>query len=56
MVVAWLIETTGSDLSPAWYLAGAYLLATIAGLILPESAPGRLGKIRPATGTSEAPA
>jgi MFS family permease len=56
MVVAWLIQTTGSDLAPAWYLAAAYLLATIAGLMLPESAPARLGKETPAIGPSEVPA
>jgi hypothetical protein len=47
---------TGSDLAPAWYLAAAYLLATIAGLMLPESAPARLGKATPAVAPSEVPA
>jgi MFS family permease len=53
MVVAWLIETTGSDLSPAWYLAAAYLIATVAGLVLPESAPGRLTRASSAIAPGE---
>jgi MFS family permease len=54
MVVAWLIQTTGSDLAPAWYLAGAYLVATVAALMLPESAPALL--VRPTAAPSEVPA
>ena len=56
MVVAWLIKTTGSDLAPAWYLAAAYLLATGAALVLPESAPARLARASAAAAPNEVPA
>jgi MFS family permease len=46
LVVTWLIHVTGSELAPAWYLVGAYLAGSVAGLMLAETAPAR---VRPET-------
>jgi MFS family permease len=48
LVVTWLIHTTGSPLAPAYYLTGATLIGLIALLLMKESAPARLGSMRPA--------
>ncbi len=46
-IVTWLIDTTGSPIMPAWYVAGALVLG-LAGMIgMPESAPSRTGRISP---------
>ena len=41
-IVAWLIETTGNPLAPAWYMGGAVLVGLGAMLLMPETAPGRV--------------
>jgi len=41
LVVTWLIHVTGSELAPAWYLVAAYVLGSVAGMLLPETAPAR---------------
>jgi MHS family proline/betaine transporter-like MFS transporter len=38
LVATWLISTTGSNLSPAFYLIAIALLALAGGLALPETA------------------
>ncbi len=42
-VVAWLIETTGSPLAPAWYMTGGVVVGLVAILQLRETAPIRTG-------------
>jgi MFS family permease len=42
LVVTWLIHVTGSELAPAWYLVGAYVAGSVAGLMLAETAPARV--------------
>ncbi|NNG61085.1 MFS transporter, partial [Pseudomonas fragi] len=37
LVATWLISTTGSNLSPAFYLIAVALLALLGGLALPET-------------------
>lgn len=37
LVITWLIERTGSPLAPAWYVAAASLISTLAMLAIPES-------------------
>ena len=37
LVATWLITTTGSNLSPAFYLIAVALLALVGGLALPET-------------------
>ena len=37
LVATWLISTTGSNLSPAFYLIAVALLALAGGLALPET-------------------
>lgn len=37
LVATWLISTTGSNLSPAFYLIGVSVLALVGGLALPET-------------------
>ena len=37
MMATWLISTTGSNLSPAFYLIAVALLALAGGLALPET-------------------
>jgi MFS family permease len=46
LVVTWLIHVTGGVLSPAWYLLGATAIGQIAFMMLPESAPARLARLR----------
>ena len=43
LVITWLIHVTGNPIAPAWYLTGAAMIALIALMLLPESAPVRLG-------------
>jgi MFS family permease len=43
LIVTWLIHVTGNPLAPAWYLAGATALGQVALMLIPESAPIRLG-------------
>jgi MFS family permease len=49
-VVTWLIHVTGSALAPAWYLLGATAVAQVAMMMIPESAPAKLARLR--TGAS----
>ncbi|QGN53300.1 hypothetical protein [Novosphingobium sp. Gsoil 351] len=41
LVLEWLIHVTGDPLSICWYLTAVALIAAIAGMFLPESAPVR---------------
>lgn len=55
LVATWLISTTGSNLSPAFYLVAVSVLALVGGLALPETSKISLhdvpsGKKRPAVG------
>jgi MFS family permease len=49
-VVAGLIHLSGSAMAPAWYLTGATVVAQIALMLIPESAPGRQRQTLPAGG------
>jgi MFS family permease len=44
-VIQWLIDATGSPLSPGWYNAAALIVGGIAMLLLPESAPIRVSRL-----------
>jgi MHS family citrate/tricarballylate:H+ symporter-like MFS transporter len=44
-VIQWLIDATGSPLSPGWYNAAALIAGGIAMLLLPESAPIRVSRL-----------
>lgn len=55
LVATWLISTTGSNLSPAFYLVAVSVLALVGGLALPETSKISLhdvpsGKKRPTVG------
>jgi MHS family proline/betaine transporter-like MFS transporter len=55
LVATWLISTTGSNLSPAFYLVAVSVLALVGGLALPETSKISLhdvpsGKKRPTAG------
>jgi len=39
LVITWLLEGTGNPLSPAWYLIGSAVIAQVAIVLMPESAP-----------------
>jgi MFS transporter, MHS family, citrate/tricarballylate:H+ symporter len=45
-VVTWLIHVTGSALAPAWYLVAATAVAQVALMLIPESAPAKIGRMR----------
>lgn len=45
-VVTWLIHVTGSALAPAWYLLAATAVAQIAMMMIPESAPAKIARMR----------
>lgn len=49
-VVHWLIHVTGSALAPAWYLIGATAVAQVAMMMIPESAPAKVARMRSQTG------
>jgi MFS family permease len=46
LVVTWLIHATGSAIAPAWYLLGATAVAQVAMMLIPESAPVRVARMR----------
>lgn len=46
LVVTWLIHVTGSAMAPAWYLLAATAVAQVAYMLVPESAPGRIARLR----------
>lgn len=52
LVATWLISTTGSNLSPAFYLVAVSLLALIGGLALPETSRISLHEV-PTTGKEQ---
>ena len=39
LVIAWLIQATGQEIAPAWYLAGATAVGLVAAAMMPETAP-----------------
>jgi MFS family permease len=43
-VVTWLIRVTGNPIAPAYYWTGAMLVGLAVMLLLPESAPRKVGK------------
>lgn len=45
-VVTWLIHVTGSALAPAWYLLAATAVGQVALMLIPESAPARIARMR----------
>jgi len=45
LVITWLIHVTGSAMAPAWYLTGATAIGQIGVLLMPESAPARIGSV-----------
>jgi len=45
-VVTWLIHVTGSALAPAWYLLAATAVAQVAMMMIPESAPAKIARMR----------
>jgi MHS family citrate/tricarballylate:H+ symporter-like MFS transporter len=45
-VVTWLIHVTGSALAPAWYLLAATAVAQVAMMMIPESAPAKVARLR----------
>jgi MFS family permease len=47
LIVTWLIHLTGDPLAPAWYLVSATAVGQIAFMLIPESAPRRLGRRLP---------
>jgi MFS transporter, MHS family, proline/betaine transporter len=49
LVATWLISTTGTNLSPAYYLMAVSILATIGGLSLPETSKTALEEAGRAT-------
>jgi MFS family permease len=51
-VVTWLIARTGDPNMPGWYWLGATMVGLLAGLALPESAPGRRKIVDAATTTA----
>jgi MHS family proline/betaine transporter-like MFS transporter len=53
-MATWLISTTGSNLSPAFYLIAVALLALAGGLALPETSRISLHDVGP-EGKSSAP-
>jgi len=48
LVIQWLIEATGSPLSPGWYNAAALIVGGMAMALLPESAPVGISQPRQA--------
>jgi len=56
LVVTWLIHVTGDPNAPAWYMAGAALVALVARILFLESAPVRaltpVGSVRAAAETA----
>jgi MFS family permease len=45
LVITWLIHITASAMAPAWYLTGATAIGQIGVLLMPESAPARIGNM-----------
>lgn len=43
LVTRWLIQVTGSAMAPAWYMIGAAAIGQVALLLMPESAPVKVG-------------
>ncbi len=43
LIVTWLIHVTGSPLAPAWYLIASGLCGLFAVVLMPETAPVRVG-------------
>ena len=43
LIVTWLIHVSGDPLAPAWYLLAAGVIGFIALLMLPETAPVKVG-------------
>jgi MFS family permease len=43
LVITWLIQVTGSNMAPAWYLFGASVLGLVARWLIVESAPAKTG-------------
>lgn len=41
-IVKWLIENMNNSLAPAWYMTGAYAIAVVAMMLMPETAPRKL--------------
>jgi MFS family permease len=42
-VITWLIRLTHNPLAPAWYWMGAMAVGLVAMVLMPESAPGKMG-------------
>ena len=45
LIVTWLIHVTGSPLAPAWYLIASGLVGLFAVVLMPETAPVRIGMV-----------
>jgi MFS family permease len=45
LVITWLIQVTGSNMAPAWYLFGASVLGLVARWLIVESAPAKTGAV-----------
>lgn len=50
LVIRWLIHATGNPMSPAWYLLAATVIGQAAMMLIPESAPAKLGSARRSDG------
>ncbi|HEY3637125.1 MAG TPA: MFS transporter [Rhizomicrobium sp.] len=45
LIVTWLIRVTGNPLAPAWYLVASGLCGLLAVMLMPETAPARVGMV-----------
>ncbi|MNG20865.1 proline/glycine betaine transporter [compost metagenome] len=56
LMATWLISTTGSNLSPAFYLIAIAVLALVGGLALPETSKISLHDVSSGEKPTEVPA
>jgi MFS family permease len=53
LVVTWLLHVSGNPLAPSWYLLLAAAVGLIAMILMPETAPSRVGRTQGHTGGVE---
>lgn len=55
LVVTWLIHLTGNAMAPAWYVIGFGVIAVVALVLFPETAPVRLRAMQPRRDSTVSP-